>query len=153
MRKQIMPLCAALGLAACGSAGDNATEQAPANQAMSENVTATAATAKPKKRPGYCFFKDSETAGWSASRDRQGNVVVKGRAFRSDPRYKAELGPADISGTLATISPTISQNSGYASPGNGGDVAATIPDSRQVETVKVECGTKILAELGVQAAG
>ena len=151
MRKLIVPLCA-IGLAAC----DSSPTGSPANQsaaAANESANATASSVPPrKKRPAFCFFKDSETSAWSASRNRQGNVVVKGRAYRSDPRYKAELGPAEVSGTVATISPTISQNSGYASPDNWWDVSATIPDSRQVLTVKVECGRKTLAELGLEPA-
>ena len=150
MRRLVIVLCA-LGLAACDSSptGAPADPSAVANDA----VNASASSSQPrKKRPAYCFFKDPETTGWSASRDRQGNVVVKGRAYRSDPRYKAELGPAEVSGTTATISPTISQNSGYASPDNWWDVSATIPASRQVQTVKVECGSKTLAELGLEPA-
>ena len=152
MRKLVLPFSAALVLSACGSPADNQAEQAAGNGSISENATAAGGAPKPKKRPTFCFFKDSETSEWSASRDAQGNIVVKGRAFRSDPRYKAELGPAEVSGATAAISPTISQNSGYASPDNWWDVSATIPDSRQVVTVKVECGAKTLAELGVQPA-
>ncbi len=151
MRKLIFPILA-LGLAACDSSPTDPSTNQPAI-AANEATNASAASVQPRrKRPAFCFFKDAETSGWSASRDRQGNVVVKGRAYRSDPRYKAELGPAEVSGTAATISPTISQNSGYASPDNWWDVSATIPNSRQVQTVKVECGRKTLAELGLEPA-
>ncbi|GAA4725199.1 hypothetical protein GCM10023325_23710 [Sphingomonas lutea] len=144
----MLVLTCALGAAAC----DSSTTSAP--PADTENAAANVANAAAteKKRPAYCFFKDAETEGWRASRDGQGNVVVEGRAYRSDPRYKAELAPADISGTTATISPTISQNGGYAAPENWWDVSATIPDSRAVTTVKVQCGSKLLAELGLQPA-
>lgn len=152
MRKLIVSLCA-IGLAACDSAPTGSPANRSAAAAANESVNAAATSAQPrKKRPAYCFFKDAETSGWSASRNAQGNVVVKGRAYRSDPRYKAELGPAEVSGTTATIAPTISQNSGYASPDNWWDVSATIPASRQVQTVKVECGAKTLAELGLDPA-
>ena len=151
MRKLIVPVCAALGLAACGSADDESANQAANNAAIAN--TATPAAKPAKKRPAYCFFKDAETSNWSASRDGQGNIVVKGRAYRSDPRYKAELGEAEVAGTTATISPTISQNGGYASPGNWWDVSATIPNSRAVHTVKVQCGAKTIADLGLDAAG
>ena len=136
-------LAAAL-LAACGQqGGDKAANNAAAN---------AAAPAKPKK-PKYCFFKDSETKGWAASRDASGNVVVKGQAFRSDPRYQAVLGPAEVTGSSATLSPSIGPNAtGYAAPGNWWDVTATIPNSAAVETVKVECGPKTLAELKLPKA-
>ena len=115
------------------------------------NVAETKA-AEPK-RPAFCFFKDSETETWSAARDAQGNVVVKGRAFRSDPRYKAEFGQPVVSGNTATISPTIVQNSGYASPDNWWDVAATIPASAAVTKVTVACGKKTLAQFDLPPKG
>ena len=127
-------LGASFGLTGC----NRPAEEPAANVAAAE-------PAKPK-RPSYCFFKDSETEKWSASRDAGGNVVVKGRAFRSDPRYKAELGPPEVSGDAATISPTIVQNTGYAAPDNWWDVAATIPDSAAVTKVTVACGKKTLGE-------
>ena len=101
----ILVLGGTLGLAACGQQAEEPTANVQTNAAG-------------PKRPSYCFFKDAETEKWSASRDAQGNVVVKGRAFRSDPRYKAEFGPAEVSGDAATISPTIVENRGYASPDN-----------------------------------
>jgi hypothetical protein len=119
----------------CGKA----PEQPAANTAQ--------ASAKEPKRPAYCFFKDAEMKGWSASRDGQGNIVAKGRAFRSDPRYKAVFGPAEISGDTARIAPTIVQNDGYASPDNWWDMSATIPDSAKVAKLTVFCGKKTLAEL------
>ena len=133
-------LLAVLLLSACGQeAGEPAENVAPR-------------TAEPK-RPAYCFFKDSETEKWSASRDASGDVVVKGRAIRYDPRYKAELGEPEVSGTAATISPTIVQNKGYASPDNWWDVAATIPGSANVTKVTVACGEKTLAEFDLPAKG
>ena len=135
MRKSTMMLAATLGLAGCNQAAEEPAANAEA-----------AAPAKPK-RPSYCFFKDSETEKWSASRDPAGNVVVKGRAFRSDPRYKAELGQPEVSGDAATISPTIVENRDFASPDNWWDVTATIPGSAAVTRVTVACGKKILGEL------
>ena len=55
----------------------------------------SAATEKPK--PAYCFFKDLETKAWKAKADKDGNVVVSGKAYREDPRYKALLSPATVS--------------------------------------------------------
>ena len=141
--RRLPMVCAAAALAACGQqAGDEAATNAPAN----------AAAAKPK-RPAYCFFKDSETKGWSAARDREGNVVVKGKAYRSDPRYKAELGPAEVEGAEAVVRPSIAPNSGYAAPDNWWDVAATVPNSAGVEKVTVRCGSRVLAELPLKRAG
>jgi hypothetical protein len=139
MRGAIVALCAVLGVAGCGQSASEAT-------AKSE---ASAAPAKPK-RPAYCFFKDEETKGWSASVDAAGNVTVKGKAHIKDSRYSAQLGTAEIEGTAARIAPSISPNTtGYASPDNWWDVKATIPQSAAVDTVIVECGKKQLAELKV----
>ena len=138
MRTKIIVLGVLLGLSGCGEPAD----EPAANLASAE-------PAKPK-RPSYCFFKDAETEKWSASRDASGNVVVKGRAFRSDPRYKAELGQPELSGDAATISPTIVQNTGYAAPDNWWDVAATIPSSATVTRITVVCGKKTLAEFTLE---
>src|SRR5215210_2556460 len=134
MRKVTILLAAAL-LGGCGqSAGD-------ANK--------TAAAPKPQKTP-YCFFKDAETKSWSASADAQGNVVVKGQAYRSDGRYKAVLGDPKVTGTTAQVRPTVLQNdTGFATPDGWWEVSFTIPNSAAVETVAVRCGKKVLAELKV----
>ncbi len=138
MRQSIILLGALLGVAGCNQAADS-----PA-----ANAANIAAAEKPK--PKYCFFKDSETKAWSASRDKDGNVVVKGKAYRSDPRYQAQLGEAEVSGTKATVRPSIVQNAtGYGAPDNWWDVSATVPNSGAVDTVIVECGPKTLAELKV----
>ena len=147
--RRLALLMGALALVSCDSSPGDAPQ---ANHAAASANAAAPKAQAPKKRPSFCFFKEAETSGWSVSRDRQGNVVVKGRAYRSDPRYKAELGPAEVDGTAAIISPTISQNGGYAAPENWWDVSATIPGSRQVQTVKVQCGPKTLADLGIEPA-
>jgi len=73
--------------------------------------TANEAAAEPvKKKVAHCFFKDSETKGWAASRGKDGNIKVKGKAYRSDSRYQAVLGPPEVAGTTASIAPTITQN-------------------------------------------
>jgi hypothetical protein len=141
MRNLILVLAAA-GLAACGPS----TDDEAANRAAADK----AAAAK-KARAPYCFFKDAETKSWTASTDAQGNVVVKGKAYRSDSRYQAVLGPATISGTTAELRPTITINTtGFAAQDDWWDVTATIPDSAAVETVAVKCGAKTLAELAVR---
>jgi len=142
MRKFLL-IFGAAALAACGQSGDNAGSN-----------EAAAKPAPPKKKPSYCFFKDAETKGWAASRDKDGNIVVKGKAYRSDPRYQALLGPPTVTGTTAEVSPTIQQNAtGYAAPDNWWDVAATIPNSAAIDSVKVSCGAKTLADLKVAQKG
>ena len=126
-------------LVGCGQAGDTSS----ANEAAANKV-------HPKKKPAYCFFKDSETKAWAASRDKDGNIVVKGKVYRSDPRYKALLNPPTVSGASAEIAPTIAQNdTGYGAPENWWDVTATIAGSAAVDSVKVSCGAKTLAEIKV----
>jgi len=143
MRTLLFTACGAALLAACGQSSDNAA----ANQAAANS-------AQPKKKATYCFFKDNETKGWAASRGTDGNIVVKGKAYRSDPRYQALLGPPTVTGKRAEVSPTIQQNAtGYAAPDNWWDVTATIPNSAAVDTVIVSCGPKTLAELKVPVKG
>jgi hypothetical protein len=140
MRKSIILICTAAGLAACSQSADN-----PAANTVAAN---TAAAVTPK--PAYCFFKDSETKGWKAALDKSGNVVVSGKAYREDPRYKAVLSPATVSGTTAEVAPTIAQNdTGFASPDNWWAVTQTLANSQAVETVTVKCGDKTIASLKV----
>jgi len=141
MHKSMLVVGVAAVLAGCGQSNDDAS-------------ATKVAAAPPKKKPAYCFFKDPETKGWAAKRDKDGNIVVKGKVYRSDARYKALLNPATISGTSAEITPTIAQNdTGYAAPDNWWDASATIPNSAAVDTVKVTCGAKTLAELKVAPKG
>ncbi|HKP33772.1 MAG TPA: hypothetical protein VJT70_03215 [Sphingomicrobium sp.] len=142
MRTYLMVISAA-ALAACGQS----TDKGAANQAAAN-------AAQPKKKVAYCFFKDDQTKGWSAARDKDGNIVVKGKAFRSDARYQALFGPPTVTGTTAEISPTIQQNAtGFAAPENWWDMSSTIPNSAAIDTVKVTCGAKTLAELKVAPKG
>ena|SRR5947209_7424036 len=123
-------------LAACGQTADSS-----ANQAAADRV-------QPKKKPAHCFFKPSEMKGWATSRDRDGNVVVKGKAYRSDSRYQALFGPPEVSGTVARIAPTITvNNTGYAASEDWWDIRATIPNSGAITTVIVTCGATIVTEL------
>jgi hypothetical protein len=140
MRKSFLIVAAAAALTACGQSGDTSKQ--------------AAAPAQPKKKPPHCFFKDTETKAWSAKRDKDGNIVVKGKAYRSDSRYKAVLNPATVTGTSAELTPTIVQNdTGYGAEGDWWDVGATIPDSATVDNVKVTCGAKTFAELKVAPKG
>jgi hypothetical protein len=136
--KSLFLLGAASALASCGQSSD------------SSNLTDAAANAAahPKKKPAYCFFKDAETKEWAISRDKDGNVTVTGKVFRSDPRYKAVLQPPVTTGTSAEISPTITTNdTGYAAPENWWDVKTVIPNSAAIETVRVSCGSRTLADV------
>jgi hypothetical protein len=137
MQRFMMIAGAATLFASCGQSGDNANQ-------------AAARPPKAKKKPAYCFFKDPETKGWVASRDKDGNIVVKGKAYRSDSRYQAVLQNPTVFGASAEISPTIVQNdTGYGAEDNWWDVKATIPNSAAVDTVTVRCGAKAFAELKV----
>lgn len=140
MRKSIILLGAAAGLCACGSSNENsASNDAAAN---------AAAGAKPKA--AYCFFKDPETKAWKAKPDKEGNVVVTGKALAEDARYKAVMAPATVRGTSAETAPTITTNdTGYAAPGNWWALSETIPNSQAVTSVSVKCGDETLANLSV----
>jgi hypothetical protein len=130
---------AVAALAGCNQAGENAAA----------NVGSNAAASAPK-HPTYCFFKDSDTKGWSASRDAAGNVTVKGKALLEDTRYMAALGQPEISGTKASLWLTMGSNTNaYGAPGNWWDATATIPDSSGVDAVTIMCGTKTVAQLKV----
>src|SRR3954465_15823561 len=98
MRRTILMLGAVLVTACSQSANNQANDTAM--------QTAASKTAK----PAYCFFKDPDTKGWSASADKSGNVVVKGKAYRQDPRYMAVLGSPVVTGTSAEVSPSITIN-------------------------------------------
>jgi hypothetical protein len=144
MHRLIFLLGAAAWLAGCGQSGESSA---------AKQATANAAQAK-KKKAAYCFFKDKDMKGWAASRDKDGNVVVKGRAFRLDPRYKAVLGQPVVSGASAEIAPTVTINdTGYAARDNWWDLKATIQGSAAVDTVAVRCGEKAVAELKVPLKG
>ena len=143
MHKSIILIGAVAALGACGQSSENAT---------ANNSAANAAAAE-TPRPAYCFFKDKETKDWAAKADKDGNVVVGGKAFREDPRYKATLGPATVSGAGAEIAPTVTVNdTGFAAADNWWPLSATIPNSQAVADVTVKCGDKTLATLTVPRA-
>ena len=145
MCRATIVLAAAASLAGCGPAAD---------QASTRNAAANAAAAGAVKHPTYCFFKEGKTERWSSAVDRAGNVVVKGRAYRADSRYKAAFTDRERSGTAATLWLAVVQNdTGYAAPDDWWDVTETIPDSGGVERVTVKCGKTVLAELPVKRGG
>lgn len=132
---------------AAAAAGASGCSQGSDNQA---NASANAAANAPaaKKHPTYCFFAADSTKGWKASRDAKGNAVVKGTAHLEDRRYKASLGDSEVSGNAASLWLTMPVNdTGLGAPDNTWDVSATVPDSAAVESVKVMCGKKVLADL------
>ena len=140
MRTSFILLAGSAALVGCGRSSD----QTAANN---DAANAAATTAKPA---AYCFFKDAETKGWTAKAGKDGNVIVSGKAYRQDARYKALLPPAVVSGTSATVSPTIVQNdTGFAAPDNWWDVSETIPNSQAVTSVTITCGDKTLATIAV----
>lgn len=144
MRKSTMLVAAAAALAACGQ---------PAADNEASNAAAATAAAKPERAP-YCFFKDAEMKGWKAKVGKDGNVVVTGKAYRSDSRYIAQIGEMQVSGTSATVRPTINPNTtGYGAPENWWDISQVIPDSAAVETVTVKCGDKTVATLDIPRKG
>ena len=137
MRQSIVLLAALV--AGCNQADDN-----PA--ANSSNI---AAAEKPK--PKYCFFKDNETKGWSASRDKDGNIVVKGKAHLDDNRYMGTLVQPEVSGASANLWLTMGPNTNATgAPENWWDVTATVPNSAAVPSVTVMCGRKTVAQLPVK---
>jgi hypothetical protein len=126
-------------------------DQTASNNNMAGNVAMNAVAAV--KHPTYCFFKDTETKGWSGSVNAKGDVVVKGKAFRSDPRYRAKFIDQEKTPSSLTLWLAIEQNPGYASPDNWWSMAETVPDTAGVQTVTVKCGAKTLAELKVRRGG
>jgi hypothetical protein len=119
---------------------------------QSNEVANQPAKAPAKKKASYCFFKEPDAKDWAASRDKDGNIVVKGKAYRQDSRYRAVFGPATVTGTSAELSPTIVTNdTGFGAPDNWWDVSATIPNSAAVTSVTVSCGARTLAKLDVAA--
>jgi len=140
MRKSIILLGTAAALAGCNqSIDDGVANNSAANSAAAE-----------KPRPAYCFFKDSETKDWAAKLAKSGNVVVNGKAYRQDSRYKALLSPATLNGNVAELAPTIAPNdTGFGAPENWWSVSETIPNSAAIDTVTVKCGDETLATLKV----
>lgn len=134
--------------AALGACGGGAAENAASNR------TSANAVAPKKERPPYCFFKDAETKGWAASRDKGGNITVKGKVYREDSRYQAQIGKMDVASKTATVWPTIAPNtSTYGAPNDWWDVKAVIPNSASVETVSVHCGDKTITDIKVPLKG
>jgi hypothetical protein len=116
------------------------------------NAAANTAAAVPK-HPSYCFFKDADTKGWAASRGKSGDVTVKGKAHLEDTRYTAQLSPPEMSGTTASLWLTMGPNTGaYGAPDNWWDVTATVSNGSALDTVKVMCGAKTVAELKLAPA-
>lgn len=129
-------------LAGCNQRGETNAANEAAN-----------ATATEPQHPTYCFFKDADTSGWSASRDPQGNVSVKGKAHIDDNRYMATLGQPEVKGASASLWLTMGPNTGATgAPDNMWDVSASVPNSGAVTSVAVMCGSKTVAQLTVAAA-
>jgi hypothetical protein len=133
----------AAALAGCGQANDSAEASA--------NVAKAAA---PAKKVPYCFFKDENSKGWTASSGNDGNVIVKGKGYVADGRYMAAVKPAEIEGSTASLQLAMPQNdTGYSKTDGWWDISSTIPQSATVDTVKVLCGAKTVATLEVKRKG
>jgi len=137
MNRSIILLGAAAALAGCGQ------------QAQQASNTANAAVAAPaKKHPSYCFFKDADTKGWTASRGADGAIAVTGKVRIEDRRYMGSLADFDVSGTAAQIWLTMApNNTGSGVLDNWWDVSGTIPGAAAAEKVSVMCGKKTIVEL------
>ena len=128
--------CLGLALLAAGCTEDP-TEQPP---------VANEAAAPKAEKPPHCFFKAAETKDW-AVKVQGGQATVTGRAYRSDPRYKAVLLEPKVEGAVAVVRPSIITNdTGFASPDNWWDVTASIP-AAGLEKVEVRCGKTVVASL------
>jgi hypothetical protein len=139
-------LAASATLAGCGQtdggdAAGNASVNAPA---------ANASAASAPKHPSYCFFKAANRKGWSAARDKSGNVTVKGQAKVEDIRYSAALEQGEVDGDTARVWLTMPPNSGYQDADRWWDVGATIPGSAAVKSVSVMCGAKEAATVALR---
>jgi hypothetical protein len=136
----LLLIAGAAAMAGCSEGGDNS-----ANASATTNST----VAKPKKVP-YCFFKSENSKGWAASRGKDGNIVVKGKGYLADARYKADLGTPEVDGATASVQLKMPQNdTGFARADGWWDISKTIPDSAAITKVDVLCGAKTLASLTV----
>ena len=115
------------------------------SEQAADNAVANQAAAPPEKVP-HCFFKDSDTKEWAAKAQGE-QVVVTGRVFRSDARYKAILLEPKVDGAVAVVRPSMTSNdTGFAADGNWWDVEARIP-AAGLQKVEVRCGKKLVASL------
>ena len=142
-RSMIAIVAGAAALAGCGQANEAADASA--------NVAKAAA---PAKKVPYCFFKDENSKGWTASSGKDGNVIVTGKGYVADGRYMAGLKPAEIEGSTASLQLAMPQNdTGYSKADGWWDISSTIAQSAAVDTVKVLCGAKTVATLEVKRKG
>lgn len=139
----VVLISAALVVAGCSqSAETNAT-----------NVAASNASALAKKH-AYCFFKDDEMKGWTASREPDGNIRINGKAHVKDPRYKAVIAQWAVGPKKVIVSPSITTNdTGYAKPDDWWDVTAAVPKTASLNAAEVQCGDKVVADLQVAPNG
>lgn len=132
-------------VAGCGKGG-TAAEASP----NAANASTTPAAVKVP----YCFFKDENAKGWTASAGADGNVTVSGKAYLADGRYKAGLKPAVIDGTTASLQLAMPQNdTGHSTVDGWWDVKTMIPGSGAVDKVLVLCGARTEASLDVPRKG
>jgi hypothetical protein len=102
-------------------------------------------------KPPHCFFKDSETKGWKLA-GKGDTLIVTGRAYRSDPRYKTVLLDPVVTGRLAVLRPSIAVNdTGFATIDNWWDLEAKLPRG-SIDRVEIRCGKNLVATLPVDGA-
>lgn len=103
--------------------------------------------AKAAKAP-HCFFKDADAKDWKIA--AQGDqLVITGRAYRADPRYKATFLKPEMDGRVVVLRPSITVNdTGFAADGDWWDIKTSVP-AAAVDRVEVRCGQRLLATLPV----
>jgi len=137
MNRSIILMSAAASLDGCGQQAQQAA-----------NAANTAAAAPAKKHPSYCFFKDADTKGWTATRGADGSIVVKGKVRIDDRRYMGSLSESEVTGTTAQIWLTMApNNTGMGAVENWWDISGSVAGAAAVEQVAVMCGKKTVAEL------
>jgi hypothetical protein len=145
-RLTILTIAASAALVAGCGKGETA--------AQASDTVANASPAAAAVKVPYCFFKDESAKDWTASAGTDGNVIVKGKAWLADGRYKAGLKPAGIDGTTASLQLAMPQNdTGFSTSDGWWDVKTTIPDSTAVDKVLVLCGARTEASLDVPRKG
>lgn len=108
--------------------------------------------AQPKKeKPPHCFFKEAELDSFKLAQD--GNeLVVTGRAYRSDGRYKAFLQDPKVEDGTAILYPTIGVNdTGFSAPENWWDIEKRLP-ANGIRAVEVRCGARLVKKMPAPAS-
>jgi hypothetical protein len=96
----------------------------------------------------HCFFKATDAKDIKLA-VKDDLLIVSGRFYRSDGRYKADFLKPEVDGGVAVLRPTITVNdTGFSAPDNWWDIKASIP-AAGIKRVEVRCGKSVLATLQV----